>query len=330
MAVRRGVWVFAEQRYGKLMDVTKEMVSCGRGIADKMKTDLTTVLLGDAVENLVDELFAYGADKVLLAQNELLKFYHCEAYVNIIGKLAMTDCPDIFLLGATSIGMDLAPRLAARLRTGLTADCVRLDVDDAGQLVQTVPAFGGNVMATVVCPTHRPQMATVRPGVMKTSAKIQERHGTVVRVPVDLNEGDLNIKILNVALKEPEAAPIDTADAVIAGGWGIGGVEDWKMIKELALSLGGAVGATRPPVDEGWASEDQLIGQSGKTVRPKLYIGIALSGAMQHLVGVQDSKVIVAINKDPDSPVFKAADFIVVADFRELVPALIKEIKKLQ
>jgi electron transfer flavoprotein alpha subunit len=312
------------------MDVTKEMVSCGRGIADKMKTNLTTVLLGNAVDNLVDELFAYGADKVFLAQNELLKFYHSEAYVNIIGKLAMAYCPDIFLLGATSIGMDLAPRLAARLRTGLTADCVRLDVDNAGQLVQVVPAFGGNVMATVVCPTHRPQMATVRPGVMKTPTKVQKRHGTVVKVPIDLKEEDLNIKILNVTLKEPEATPIDTADVVVGGGWGIGGsVEDWKTIKELALSLGGAVGATRPPVDEGWVSEDQLIGQSGKTVRPKLYIGIALSGAMQHLVGVQDSKVIVAINKDPHSPVFKAADFIVVADFREFVPSLIKEIQKL-
>jgi len=312
------------------MDVSKEMLGCGRRLADKMKTDLTAVLLGNAVGNLADELLAYGADKVFLAENELLKFYHSEAYVNIIGKLAMTYSPDIFLLGATSIGMDLAPRLAARLRTGLTADCVRLDVDDVGQLEQVVPAFGGNVMATVLCPKHRPQMATVRPGVMRPPAKIQEKHGTVDTVPVDLNEKDLNIKILDVTLKEPEAAPIDTAGVVVAGGWGIGSVEDWRMLTELARSLGGAVGATRPPVDEGWASEDQLIGQSGKTVRPNLYIGIALSGAMQHIVGIQDSKVIVAINKDPDSPIFKAADFIIAADFRELVPSLVEEIKKLR
>jgi electron transfer flavoprotein alpha subunit len=247
--------------------------------------------------------------------------------VDVIGKLAVKFCPDIFLLGATSIGKDLASRLAARLRTGLTCDCVGLDVDRDGKLLQLVPAFGGNVMATVICPKHRPQMATVRPGVMRAT-KIEKAHGSVQRVPVDLKQENLKIKILDFSSEETRASPIDTADVVIAGGWGIGSLENWRMLEELATSLGGAVGATRPPVDEKWATEDQLIGQSGKTVRPELYIGIALSGAMQHTIGIQDSRIIVAINNDPKAPIFKTADFGIVADFHEFVPSFIKQIRK--
>jgi electron transfer flavoprotein alpha subunit len=279
---------------------------------------------------LADELVAYGADKVYLADNKLLTFYHSEAYATIIGELAKKHRPEIFLLGSTSTGRDLAPRMAAKLCTGLTADCVGLDVNEKGQLLQVVPAFGGNVMATVVCPKHRPQMATVRPGVMRTPTIVDGRHGGVVKIPVDLKQEDLNIKILNVVTEEPRAAAIETADVVVAGGWGVGSVDNWRLIEELARSIGAAVGATRPPVDEKWASEDQLIGQSGKTVRPRLYIGIAISGAMQHLVGIQDSRVIVAINKDPNAPIFKAADFGIVADFRDVVPTLVEQITKLR
>jgi electron transfer flavoprotein alpha subunit len=324
------VWVFAEQHHGRLMSVSMEMLGCGHEIADKLNTDLAAVLLGHKVDVLADELVAYGADKVYLAAGELLTFYHSEAYAAIIGELAKRHRPEIFLLGSTSTGRDLAPRLAAKLRTGLTADCVRLDVDDNGQLLQVVPAFGGNVMATVVCPKHRPQMATVRPGVMRAPRTVEERRGRVVKIPVDLKQEDLNIKILDVAEEEPRVAPIQTADIVVAGGWGVGSIDNWRLVEELARSIGAAVGATRPPVDEKWASEDQLIGQSGKTIRPRLYIGIAISGAMQHVVGIQKSKIIVAINKDPNAPIFKAADFGIVADFRELVPPLLEEIRKLR
>jgi len=328
MTACRGVWVFAEQSHGKLIGVSREMLGCGREIAGKLKTDLTAVLLGHDVEDLADELVTYGADKIYLADSQLLAFYHSEAYATIIGELANKQRPEIFLLGSTSTGRDLAPRVAAKLCTGLTADCVGLDVDEKGQLLQMVPAFGGNVMATVVCPKHRPQMATVRPGVMKSPTIVAGRHGEVVKIPVDLKQEELNIKILDAITEEPRAALIETADIVVAGGWGVGSVENWRLIEELARSMGAAVGATRPPVDEKWASEDQLIGQSGKTVRPRLYVGIAISGAMQHLVGVQDSKVIVAINKDPNAPIFKAADFGIVADFRDVVPPLAEELRK--
>jgi electron transfer flavoprotein alpha subunit len=330
MAACRGVWVFAEQTHRKLMSVSIEMLGCGRKIADKLNTDLTALLLGHDMRDLADELVAHGADKVYLVESELLTFYHSEAYATVIGELAKKHRPEVFLLGSTSAGRDLAPRVAAKLCTGLTADCVSLDVDERGQLLQVVPAFGGNVMATVLCPRHRPQMATVRPGVMKTPTIVEGRHGEVVEIPVDLKQEDLNIEILDVVTEEPRTAPIETADVVVAGGWGIGNIDGWRLIEELARSMGAAVGATRPPVDEKWASEDQLIGQSGKTVRPRLYVGVAISGAMQHLVGVQDSKVIVAINKDPNAPIFKAADFGIVADFRDVVLPLGEEIGKLR
>jgi electron transfer flavoprotein alpha subunit len=322
--------VFAEHYHGWLMSVSMEMLGCGREIADKLNTDLVAVLLGHKVGVLADELIAYGADKVYLADSKLLTLYHSEAYAAIIGELAKKHRPEIFLLGSTTTGRDLAPRLAAKLRTGLTADCVRLDVNGNGQLLQVVPAFGGNVMATVVCQKHRPQMATVRPGVMRAPGIAGERRGRVVKIPVDLKQEDLNIKILNIAEEEPRVAPIQTADIVIAGGSGVGSIDNWKLVEELARSMGAAVGATRPPVDEKWASEDQLIGQSGKTIRPRLYIGLAISGAMQHVVGIEESKIIVAINKDPNAPIFKAADFGIVADFRELVPPLLKKIRKLR
>jgi len=326
----RDVWVFSEQSHKRLTTVSREMLGCGREIADKLNTDLGAVLLGHEVEALADELVAYGADKVYLAESELLTFYHSEAYAAIIGDLVKEHSPEIFLLGATSTGRDLAPRLAAKLRTGLTADCVRLDVDDNCQLLQMVPAFGGNVMATVVCPKHRPQMATVRPGVMRACRTVKQRRGTVVKIPVDLKQEDLNIKILDVVEEEHRAAPIETAEVVVAGGWGVGSVDNWRLVEKLARSMGAAVGATRPPVDERWASEDQLIGQSGKTIRPRLYVGIAISGAMQHVVGIEESKVIVAINKDPNAAIFKTADLGIVADFRELVPSLIEQIGKLR
>jgi len=330
MTACRGVWVFAEQTRRKLMSVSIEMLGCGRKIADKLNTDLTALLLGHDVRDLADELVAHGADGVYLVESELLTFYHSEAYASIIAELAEKSRPEIFLLGSTGTGRDLAPRVAAKLYTGLTADCVSLDVDETGQLLQVVPAFGGNVMATVVCPKHRPQMATVRPGVMRPPTRVVERHGEVVKIPVDIKEEDFSIKILDIVTEEPKAAPIETADIVVAGGWGVGSIDNWRLIEELARSMGASVGATRPPVDEEWASEDQLIGQSGKTVRPRLYVGIAISGAMQHLVGVQDSKVIVAINKDPNAPIFKGADFGIVADFQDVVPRLAEEIRKLR
>lgn len=323
------VWIFAEQRHGKLMDSSLEMLGGGRKIADKLKTKLAAVLFGHNVENLVKELIAYGADKVYVADNGLLSFYRSEAYSTILADLIRQHNPEILLFSATAVGRDLAPRVAAKVKTGLTADCVELDVDERRQLLQIVPAFGGNVMATVVCPKHRPQMATVRPGVMKSLNRDESKHGEIEKVSTSLREEDMKIKIVEVITEKPKVSPIEEADVVVAGGWGVGSAENWKLIEELAEALGGAVGATRPAVDEKWALEDQMIGVGGKTVRPKLYIGAGISGALQHTVGIQDSKVVVAINKDSNAPIFKGADFGIVGDLREIIPCLVNEIKKL-
>ena len=323
------VWIFAEQRHGKLMGSSLEMLGGGRKIADKLKSMLAAVLFGYNVENLAKELIAYGADKVYIADNTLLSFYRSEAYSTILADLIKQHNPEILLFSATAIGRDLAPTVAAKVKTGLTADCVKLDVNEQRQLLQIVPAFGGNVMATVVCPKHKPQMATVRPGVMKSLDRDESRHGEIVKVGTRLKEEDMKIKIVEVVTEKPKVLPIEGADVVVAGGWGVGSPENWKLIEELAEALGGAIGATRPAVDEKWALEDQMIGVGGKTVRPKLYIGAGISGALQHTVGIQDSKVVVAINKDPNAPILKGADFGIVGDLREIIPCLVNEIKKL-
>ena len=219
--------------------------------------------------------------------------------------------------------------MAAKVRTGLTADCIELNVNEKRQLLQIVPAFGGNVMATVICPEHKPQMATVRPGVIKSLERDKGRHGEIVKVDTRLKEEDVEIRIVEVVTEKPKVLPIEGAVVVVAGGWGVGNAENWRLIEELAEAIGGAVGATRPAVDENWALEDQMIGVGGKTVRPELYIGAGISGALQHVVGIQDSKVIVAINIDPNAPIFKGADFGIVGDLREIIPCLVNAIKAL-
>ena len=329
VAYHESVWIFAEQRHGRLMDSSLEMLGGGRKIADKLETKLAAVLFGHNTENLAKELIAYGADEVYVAENRLLSFYQSEAYSMILADLIRQHSPEILLFSATAVGRDLAPRVAAKVKTGLTADCVELDVNEQRQLLQIVPAFGGNVMATVVCPKHKPQMATVRPGVMESLDRYESRHGEIIQVSTDLKEEDMKIKILEVVTEKPKVLPIEGAEVVVAGGWGVGSAENWKLIEELAEVLRGAVGATRPAVDEKWALEDQMIGVGGKTVRPKLYIGAGISGALQHTVGMQDSKVIVAINKDPNTPIFEAADFGIIGDLREIIPCLVNEIKEL-
>ena len=323
------VWVFAEQRHGKIVGSSLEMLGGGRRIADELDTALAAILLGHDVKNLVKELIAYGADKVYAADSSLLSFYQSEAYSTTLTDLIKQYKPEILLFSATVIGRDLAPRVAAKVNTGLTADCVELDVNEKRQLLQIVPAFGGNVMARVVCPKHKPQMATVRPGVMKSLERDESRHGEITKVNVNFRKEDMKIKIVKVVTEKPKVLPIEGAEVVVAGGWGVGSAENWKLIEELAEVLGGAVGATRPAVDEKWALEDQMIGVGGKTVRPKLYIGAGISGALQHTVGIQDSKIIVAINKDPNAPIFKGADFGIIGDVRKTIPCLVNEIRKI-
>ncbi|MDI6776777.1 MAG: electron transfer flavoprotein subunit alpha/FixB family protein [Syntrophales bacterium] len=328
MKEHKGVWVFAEQRGGKLSDVGLELLGIGRKIADKQQEGLAAVLMGHKVKPLVDELGEYGADRVYLADNPLLEVYRSDAYGRLMQEMIQQYKPNILIMGATSIGADLAPRVAAKVNTGLSAHCVGFDVDDKGQFVGQVPGFGGAVMASVICPNHYPQMATARPGFFEKLERQKGRKTEAVNVDVKFKEEDLSIKVVGTFREEVKTRPLESADVVVAGGYGVGGKENWKLVEELAEVLGGGVGATRPPCDEGWADlEGQMIGQSGKTVRPSLYIGVGISGAMHHLVGIKDTKVVVAINKDPNAPIFQAADYGIVGDLCQIIPRLVEAMR---
>jgi electron transfer flavoprotein alpha subunit len=323
----KGIWVFAEQEEGCLSEVSLELLSLAKLLAEKRKAEVSALLLGHGVESLTATLWAQGADRVLLADDPSLKKFLTLPYTRVIANLIPQKRPEIFLLPATSLGSDLAARTAMRVNTGLSAHCTNLDISDRGELMQVVPAFGGKAMASIFCQKHRPQMATVRPGVFR-KGEPQEKKGAIERVPVEIKPEDLRQKVIDVHWERRPAQTVEEAEVVVAGGAGIGNPEDWKWVERLAQILHGAVGGTRPPLDEGWISEDQMIGQSGKTIRPKLYIGIGISGVIQHVVGIQDAKVIIAINNDPKAALFQSADLGAVADFRKIVPLLIQELKK--
>jgi electron transfer flavoprotein alpha subunit len=321
-----GIWVFAEARDGILHEVNLELLGKARELADQTDTHVTAVLLGHHVKPLAQILINYGADSVLVADDPRLDTYRLLPYSLVIESLIRECQPRIFLMGATAMGVELAPRLAAKVRTGLSAHCVDLKLDSKGQLLYVVPGWGGGVLATITCPDHQPQMATVMPGIMKARAPAQ-RKGQIREIEVHLPDKELGPEVLEIKREEPEELPLEKAEVVVAGGWGVGSQEDWRMIEELASVLGGAVGATRPPVDEGWAKEGQMIGQSGKTVRPTLYVGVGISGLMHHVVGMDQSGHIISINTDPNADIFDTSDVIVVEDFRKVVPRLIKEIQ---
>jgi len=321
------IWVFMEQRGGVLHDVGLELLGKARELAGEQGGEVAALLLGDEVASRVDQVIASGADLVLVAENPALEPYRLLPYTAVLAQACRQHEPSILLFGATAMGMELAPRLAARLNTGLSAHCLDLQLDADGHLLQMVPGWGGGVVATIKCPVHRPQMATVMPGVLK-KLKPSPRSGRVVNleIPPDL---DLSgPRVLEVRREEPQTRPLEKAEVVIAGGFGIGGREGWKLLEELAGLLGGAVGATRPPVDEGWAAPEQMIGASGKTVRPRLYIGVGISGMSHHVVGMDGSEVVVAINADPRAPIFEVADICLAGDFREIIPPLLAEIRR--
>jgi electron transfer flavoprotein alpha subunit len=323
----QGIWVFIEQEEGCLSEVSLELLTAARCLAEKKKMEICAVLLGDDVDAIAESLPGYGADRVYLACHPALKRYLAIPYTKIVSRLVLEKKPDIFLLPATCLGSDLSPRIAARVDTGLSAHCTNLDLNEKGELMQVVPAFGGKVMATILCPRHRPQMATVRPGVFRKGDR-QEKKGKIERISVDLSPEDLQQKVLDVHYEKKAAQAIEEAEIVVAGGAGIGNGDDWKWVEKLAEALNGAVGGTRPPLDEGWIHEDQMIGQSGKTIRPKLYLGIGISGVIQHTVGIQDAKTIIALNHDPKAAIFETADLGIVADYRKIVPLLIAELQK--
>jgi electron transfer flavoprotein alpha subunit/NAD-dependent dihydropyrimidine dehydrogenase PreA subunit len=326
----RGLWVFAEQRGGKVAPVAYELLGEARRLADALKTDLSAVIFGTGLDEQVKGLIAAGADKVYLYEDPLLNEFHEDVYADALSALVEAHKPEIVLAGATSIGRAFVPIVATRVRTGLTADCTMLGVDlEKRMLLQTRPAFGGNIMATIVCPGHRPQMATVRPGVMKRAAADASRQGEIIRYapPSPLSS---RTKLIETIEEAGHRINISEAEIIVSGGRGMGGEKGFALLHELADALGGVVGATRAAVDSGWIPYPHQIGQTGRTVSPRLYIACGISGAIQHLAGMQSSDIIVAINKDPNAPIFNVADYAIVGDVFEVAPLIIKKIKELK
>lgn len=322
----KGVWIFAEQSQGKIASVAYELLGIGRKLADELKSELCAVLFGNSDE--VQELIKWGADKVYYVNSPDYICLDDELYSKTLVKLVNDYKPEIMLAGATAIGRSFIPRVAAKLRVGLTADCTGLEIDkETGNLLQIRPAFGGNIMATIVSPNSRPQIATVRPRVMKRGEYNPERKGEIIEVEPLKPSG--RIKILE-RVEDTSFCKVNLQDAkvIVSGGRGIGGPEGFKALWELANLLGGTVGASRAAVDEGWIPYAHQVGQTGKTVCPKLYIACGISGAVQHLVGMQSSDIIVAINKDPNAPIFNIATYGIVGDVKIILPLLIKKIQE--
>ena len=321
------VWVIAEQIDCRLQTVSTQLIGQARKLADELDTAVEAILLGEDVERLAQELVEAGSDRVYLGNAPELAFYHPERYTEIVVSTAEANKPEIILIGSTAMGRELAPLVAARLKTGLTAHCIDLVLDQNLNLEQRIPAYGG--LLSIICPERRPQMATVAKGVFATPEADGTRTGEIVEISVPQIDSE-RIKTLEVVREDPEGVPLESADIVVAGGAGAGDLEGWNKIGDLADVLNAALGSTRPAVDEGWTELATMIGQSGKMVSPQLYIGVGLSGEQQHLVGVVDAQMMVAINNDDKSPVFEQVDYGVVDDCREFVPVLIQKIKAYQ
>lgn len=324
----QGILVFAEQRDGKLKSVDYELLARGRELADTLKTELCAVCFGHNV-NEVEQLIACGADKVYLIDNPALANQPEDLYARELTRLILEHKPEILLAGATALGRSFIPRVAALLKTGLTADCTELAIDTESRLLlQTRPTFGGNIMATIVCQARRPQMSTVRPRVFKQNTPDKTRQGQIIRVDFNKAGGASKTKLLNFVADLTERVKIEDADIIVAGGRGLGKAENFQLLQELAAALGAALGSSRPPIDEGWLPYSHQVGQTGKTVCPRLYIACGISGAVQHLAGMQTSDTIVAINNDPNAPIFEVATYGIVGDLFKVVPLLIERLKE--
>jgi len=327
----RGVWIFAEQRNGLVDKGSLEILHCGHELGKALGEELCAVLIGENVSHLVNELSAYGAGKVYLAEDNKLNTYQTNAYSNTISGIIAKYKPSIVLYSATSIGRDLAPRIAQRLGVGLTADCTELTIDEKERcLLQIRPAFGGNVMATIVSPRTRPQMATVRPGVMKLikrDIRAETQDTSVIKCKVQLREKDIKTKILEVVKERHRHVNLQDAKVIVGGGRGIRSKDGVNVLKALADVIGGEIGGSRVAVEYGWIPQERQIGQTGLSISPDLFISCGISGSIQHRAGMQNSKIIVAINTDPDSPIFNIADYGIVGDIFEIIPALTEALK---
>ncbi len=331
LSTYRGVWVFVEQTEGEAAKVSWELIGKGRELADAIGVPLSAVVLGENVEHLCHEAFAYGADTSYLMDAPVLKHFRTESYLRGVCHLIFQYKPEIILMGATGLGRDLAGAVATVVKTGLTADCTGLAVDDKRNLMQTRPAFGGNIMATIMCDKFRPQMATVRPNVMPMPEISATRTGSILRSDCPVLEEDMLVKVLEIITdSNKDHVDIAGADYIVSGGHGMMGPDNFAILQELADELGGVVGASRRAVDAGWMPHDRQVGQTGKTVRPKIYIACGISGAIQHLVGMQDSDVVIAINRDRNAPIFEVATYGIVGDLFQIIPALTRKIRELK
>lgn len=335
----KGVYVFAQQVDNVINSIAFELIGKGKDLAADLGTEVTAVLVGSDVKGLADELAEYGADKVIVVDDPELKEYRTEPYAHALASVIEKYKPEIFLVGATAIGRDLGPRVSARIHTGLTADCTQLDIGDFpmnpvpgkeqkhNQLLMTRPAFGGNTIATIACPDFRPQMATVRPGVMQKREKQAGAKANVEEFNPGFTPDNKYVEILEIVKAVSETVDIMDAKILVSGGRGMGSPENFKMLEELAEVLGGQVSCSRAVVDAGWKPKDLQVGQTGKTVRPNVYFAIGISGAIQHLAGMEESDIIVAINKDETAPIFDVADYGVVGDLNKIVPALTEKLR---
>lgn len=324
----QNVWVFAELREGALAPVVIELLGEGRKLADALGQQLCAVLLtGGGAGQLHSTLAGYGADTVYSVEHPLLDHYTTDGFTAALTQLIQREGPEIFLFGATHIGRDLAPRLAARINTGLTADCTGLDIDpETRGLRQTRPAFGGNLMATILCPDRRPQMSTVRPGVMDKALFQAGRSARIIPVCPTLEEGEIRTRLIESVSEKLRQVPLSEAKVIVSGGLGLGGPEGYALLERLARRLGGTVGASRAAVDAGWIDSSRQVGQTGTTVKPDLYVACGISGAIQHLAGMKESKTIIAINTNREAPIFEVADYGLVGDYQEVIGAILERL----
>lgn len=324
----KDVYVFVEQREGVIQKVAIELLGKARELADNLNEKVVALLLGYEVAGQAQELIAYGADVVVCVDERELVQYTTEPYAQAITQIVRERKPGVVLIGATTIGRDLGPRLSARLETGLTADCTGLDISDDRELLMTRPAFGGNLMATIICKEHRPQMSTVRPGVMRAKAKDTNRKGSIENVKVDFDKSKFRVKILETVKEQKNRIDITEAKVLVSGGRGVGNKEGFELLAKLAETLNAEVSSSRAMVDAGVMPHDRQVGQTGKTVRPNLYFAMGISGAIQHLAGMEESDLIIAINKDKYAPIFNAADLGIVGDVKKIVPLLTEKLAK--
>jgi electron transfer flavoprotein alpha subunit len=329
----RETWVYAEQRGGSLARVSLELLGKAVELSAKLAGEIVSILVGAGVEHLASELVTHGADKVYVIDDPQLEYYQNQAYAAAVADLVKEHSPEIFLLGATAIGEDLAPCIAAKVGTGLTAHCIDLRIDDCdgvAALHQTVPGWGGGKRVDIICPQRRPQMATVKPGVFVVPHGKKHRRGHIVKVSPKLEDRLFRAKTLEVTQHETTELPVEEADVVVAAGWGVNALGNMDMVRELAAVLQGVVAGTRPVMDKGWITADRMIGQSGKVIGPNLFISLGASGAMHFSTGFERAKLVLAVDQNPQAPIFQAADVGIVGDLREVLPCLIEQVKRLK